>query len=76
LIYDPLVLGVGGSHYRNWSSGALGHVGDSPDVRLGRVVIGAGAVVNCQFSGIPDVPDWVKMRGIAAGAVVVRGAVR
>jgi acetyltransferase-like isoleucine patch superfamily enzyme len=73
LIYDPWFLEVGENVTIGTGAMILGHAGDGPDVKLGRVVIEAGAVVGVNSVIFPDVRVGENAR-IAAGAVVVRGA--
>ncbi len=73
LIYDPWFLELGENVTIGTGATILGHVGDGPDVKLGKVVIEAGAVIGVNSVIFPDVRVGENAR-VAAGAVVVRGA--
>ncbi len=72
LIYDPWFLDVGENVTIGTGATILGHVGDGPNVNLGRVAIAAGAVIGVNAVLFPDVRVGENAR-VAAGAVVVRG---
>lgn len=72
LIYDPWLLEVSDNVTIGTGATIVGHIGDGPNVKLGRVAIEAGAVVGVNAVLFPDVRVGENAR-VAAGAVVVGG---
>lgn len=73
-IADPWFVEIGENVTIGADAWILGHAGDGPEIILGSVLIGAGAIIGARCVILPDVRIGENSR-VGAGAVVVRGTV-